>query len=459
MPTHNWASALKSTYVPPQENSLLAQTGDMATFMDWYYKQQGISKITPKDLEGPVFEIVKVFHHDVIHLQFQMEECHKLLTDQVDDATSGYKSQATSTGRLADQCVVNSKMKGGILSCSVGLENCGFKDNDSTLTGNSHLKEGPLRTGNKDSLAYLKCRPYRKSPEGSHLGTIPNTLGFRGVGSLRYDAVQKEYVRIKGNSAAGMELSTGIINTTRNRVSYICCQNKGLIADIEDTVSMEYPSEVKFMSVIYESTHNEDGNPSRATSIQALGRSTPHDLEDQAKIEVEGHAFQWSQFTPNASTLSCHVKSSWTTECLQHSLSQNFEKNEEVQSLRAMTEGRRELECYSSNYLDTMSMDDICKKLKVYEPEVKGMSSSSSSTQNMAFVSSSNNNNSSTNGAVNTAQAVNIANGVSTANTHVNASNIYNLSDPVICAFLASQPNNPQLAHEDLQQIYPYDLE
>ncbi|GJW84544.1 hypothetical protein Tco_0157689 [Tanacetum coccineum] len=90
MPTHNWASALKSTYVPPQENSLLAQTGDMATFMDWYCKQQGISELTPKDLEGPAFEIVKVFHHDVIHLQFQMEECHKLLTDQVDDAILRY---------------------------------------------------------------------------------------------------------------------------------------------------------------------------------------------------------------------------------------------------------------------------------------------------------------------------------------------------------------------------------
>ncbi|GJX77728.1 hypothetical protein Tco_0324539 [Tanacetum coccineum] len=47
--------------------------------------------------------------------------------------------------------------------------------------------------------------------------------------------------------------------------------------------------------------------------------------------------------------------------------------------------------------LDTMSMDDLYNNLKVYEPEVKGMSSSSSSTQNMAFVSSSNNNNSSTN--------------------------------------------------------------
>ncbi|GJT81911.1 hypothetical protein Tco_1056253 [Tanacetum coccineum] len=54
--------------------------------------------------------------------------------------------------------------------------------------------------------------------------------------------------------------------------------------------------------------------------------------------------------------------------------------------------------------LDTMSMDDLYNNLKVYEPEVKGMSSSSSSTQNMAFVSSSNNNTSSTNGAVNTAQ-------------------------------------------------------
>ncbi|GJX30887.1 hypothetical protein Tco_0240742 [Tanacetum coccineum] len=90
MPTNNWASALKSTYAPPQENSLLAQTGDMATFMDWYCKQQGISELTPKDLEGPAFEIVKVFHHDVIHLQFQMEECHKLLTDQVDDAILRY---------------------------------------------------------------------------------------------------------------------------------------------------------------------------------------------------------------------------------------------------------------------------------------------------------------------------------------------------------------------------------
>ncbi|GJZ25901.1 putative ribonuclease H-like domain-containing protein [Tanacetum coccineum] len=109
--------------------------------------------------------------------------------------------------------------------------------------------------------------------------------------------------------------------------------------------------------------------------------------------------------------------------------------------------------------LDTMSMNDLYNNLKVYEPEVKGMSSSITSTQNMDFVSSSNNNNSSTNGTVSTAQAVNTANRVSVTNTQVNASNIDNLSDDVICAFLDSQPNNPQLAHEDLQQIHPDDLE
>ncbi|GJW75812.1 hypothetical protein Tco_0135182 [Tanacetum coccineum] len=106
--------------------------------------------------------------------------------------------------------------------------------------------------------------------------------------------------------------------------------------------------------------------------------------------------------------------------------------------------------------LDTMSMDDLYNNLKVYKLKVKGMSSSSSSTQNMAFVSSLNNNTSSTNEAINTAH------GVSTSSTQVNAANftnIDNLSDVVICAFFASQPNSPQLVHEDLQQIHPDDME
>ncbi|GJY23415.1 hypothetical protein Tco_0397073, partial [Tanacetum coccineum] len=74
-------------------------------------------------------------------------------------------------------------------------------------------------------------------------------------------------------------------------------------------------------------------------------------------------------------------------------------------------------------------MDDLYNNLKVYEPEVKGMSCSSSSIQNMAFVLSSTNNSNSTNRAVNTAHAVNTVYGVSTASTQVNAANFTNIDN------------------------------
>ncbi|GKB10338.1 hypothetical protein Tco_0844261 [Tanacetum coccineum] len=76
--------------------------------------------------------------------------------------------------------------------------------------------------------------------------------------------------------------------------------------------------------------------------------------------------------------------------------------------------------------LETMSMDDLYNSLKV------------------------------------TNEAVNTAHRVSTTSTQVNATystNIDNLSDVVICSFFASQPNSPQLAHKDLQQIHLDDIE
>nr|GFA87052.1 hypothetical protein [Tanacetum cinerariifolium] len=79
----------------------------------------------------------------------------------------------------------------------------------------------------------------------------------------------------------------------------------------------------------------------------------------------------------------------------------------------------------------------------------------------MAFVSSSLNNSNSSNG-VNTVQGVNTANGVNTGSSQVNAAsslNIDNLSDAMICAFLASQSNSTHLVNEYLEQIHPGNLE
>nr|GEV63166.1 hypothetical protein [Tanacetum cinerariifolium] len=69
--TNNWASALASNYSPPPEDSLLVQTGDITAFIDWFCKRRGITELKPQDLEGPAYEIVKVFHPDRIE-DFQL---------------------------------------------------------------------------------------------------------------------------------------------------------------------------------------------------------------------------------------------------------------------------------------------------------------------------------------------------------------------------------------------------
>ncbi|GJU82864.1 hypothetical protein Tco_1285229 [Tanacetum coccineum] len=97
---------------------------------------------------------------------------------------------------------------------------------------------------------------------------------------------------------------------------------------------------------------------------------------------------------------------------------------------------------------EVITQEDMNLKL------LRRSSSTSQNLQNVAFVSSnSTNSNSSTNEADNTAY------GVSAAHTQSNPTSGDNLSDAMIYAFLASQPNSPQLAQEDLDQINPNDLE
>ncbi|GJV05495.1 hypothetical protein Tco_1343151 [Tanacetum coccineum] len=83
-PKNNWANALASSYQDLEEYKLLRQIGDMTSFINWFCKHIGKKKLSKADLEGPAFKVVRPFHDNIISLQFQMEECHLLLTDQVD---------------------------------------------------------------------------------------------------------------------------------------------------------------------------------------------------------------------------------------------------------------------------------------------------------------------------------------------------------------------------------------
>nr|GEY27932.1 E-beta-farnesene synthase [Tanacetum cinerariifolium] len=73
-------------YMAPDEQAQLSDDEDIeSAHILTVNLRRGITELTPQDLEGPAYELVKVFHPDVIHLQYQIEECHKLLTDSVDD--------------------------------------------------------------------------------------------------------------------------------------------------------------------------------------------------------------------------------------------------------------------------------------------------------------------------------------------------------------------------------------
>ncbi|GJT07440.1 hypothetical protein Tco_0841902 [Tanacetum coccineum] len=105
--------------------------------------------------------------------------------------------------------------------------------------------------------------------------------------------------------------------------------------------------------------------------------------------------------------------------------------------------------------IETINLDDLYTTLKIYEPELQGSSSTIQNPQNVVFVPPRTNSNCN----INTNEADNTAYGVSAAHTQCNPTSGDNLSDAMICAFLASQLNSPQLAREDLEQIDPDDLE
>ncbi|GJZ14499.1 hypothetical protein Tco_0550176 [Tanacetum coccineum] len=69
---NNWASALVSTYESPAENSLLAKTGDMMTFMNWYCQKVNKTMLTQGDFEGHAYEVVNAFYPIVIQLQIDV---------------------------------------------------------------------------------------------------------------------------------------------------------------------------------------------------------------------------------------------------------------------------------------------------------------------------------------------------------------------------------------------------
>ncbi|GJY56340.1 hypothetical protein Tco_0455455 [Tanacetum coccineum] len=82
-PENNWANTYATTYQVPAENKLQRKTYDIGSFIKWFCRRTGKKKLCKADLEGPAFNLVKAFIRKT-SFQYQMDECHKLLTNKVD---------------------------------------------------------------------------------------------------------------------------------------------------------------------------------------------------------------------------------------------------------------------------------------------------------------------------------------------------------------------------------------
>ncbi|GJU05038.1 hypothetical protein Tco_1121468 [Tanacetum coccineum] len=92
-PENNWANTYATAYKVPEENKLQRKTYDIGSFIKWFCRRTGKKKLCKADLEGPAFNLVKAFHKNNVFLQYQMDECHKLLTNKVDRVNlSGHQS-------------------------------------------------------------------------------------------------------------------------------------------------------------------------------------------------------------------------------------------------------------------------------------------------------------------------------------------------------------------------------
>ncbi|GJR97231.1 hypothetical protein Tco_0269405 [Tanacetum coccineum] len=53
IPKKNWANVYATTYQDPEENKLQRKTGDIGSFIKWFYKRTGKKKLCKANLEGP----------------------------------------------------------------------------------------------------------------------------------------------------------------------------------------------------------------------------------------------------------------------------------------------------------------------------------------------------------------------------------------------------------------------
>nr|GEX92091.1 E-beta-farnesene synthase [Tanacetum cinerariifolium] len=156
------ASALASNYSPPPEDSLLVQTGDIATFIDWFCKRRECHKLLtdsvddpilrhnvnkPLPLGGPPGQVTIqsdfFFNKDLEYMRYGSKGSRPALS--ISKIKASYYLDAGLEQMVPDQFWIDEECKCDIAANYWYLTG-GSKDNDSTLI-DTHLKVTAVQSG------------------------------------------------------------------------------------------------------------------------------------------------------------------------------------------------------------------------------------------------------------------------------------------------------------------------
>ncbi|GJY38442.1 hypothetical protein Tco_0424806 [Tanacetum coccineum] len=178
-------------------------------------------KLCKADLEGPAFNLVKAFHKNSVFLQFQMDECHKLLTNKVD--------------------LVKSLM--GCLTRVMKLDHYGkdFICFSSTIKGPRRLGSGQRMTREEAKTSSLRDeKDYSQDSENS----VPRRPfhAFYFIGVIRWQSAPASYyIESSRKSDSIVSESKEIINYLLGHISNSCLSFHTTVETSHPKKSTHYP--------------------------------------------------------------------------------------------------------------------------------------------------------------------------------------------------------------------------
>ncbi|GJY55564.1 hypothetical protein Tco_0454679 [Tanacetum coccineum] len=274
-PEHNWENAYATTFKYQRKTSFKGRCMIIGVIHQKVLQTNRKEKLRAKaDLRrNPAFNLVKAFQKNNVFLQYQMDECHKLLTNKVDLYNPEGHQILQNVYELLPfrQTTVSSKAAHlpKLWPGKNKFQRCGWKVNANitsvrsmtSLTGG--LREGiSISTNIVDPILSKSSRSHMQFSSG--METRKWSEETREEAKDFHQKQSEKRLQIEKDLTKSIKLVGGRIRDIDYSYQQTTWQSAPASNYQNQNALLKHPSETMVF-------HNEDGNPARANIKQALG--------------------------------------------------------------------------------------------------------------------------------------------------------------------------------------------